>query len=237
MSKVPAADEVGAETLERIADAPDFNRWMYDRLARWITGSVLEVGSGIGNMSRHFIDRESVTLTDTEQAYLDYLRAEYGDRNNVSVRHLMLPAIPPDLEGEVFDSIVCLNVLEHIQDDIGSLTAMRNLLSEQGRLVLLVPAFQWLFGELDVALGHHRRYTPAHIEGCFSQAGLRLIHTEYFNLAGMPGWWFTGKVLRKNLIPAGSMKLFNTLVPLFRLEKIIPFRVGQSVIAIGERHE
>lgn len=232
--EVPARDAVGAATLERMSGAEAFNRWMFDRIAPWIGERVLEIGSGIGNMSQFFADRERVVLTDTEQAYRDYLQQRFGHRPNVQIVDLELPALPPTLERNAFDTIVCLNVLEHIPDDRASLAAMRELLRPGGRLVLLVPALPALYGSLDEALGHQRRYTPRLLRERYAEAGLSMRRLEWFNLAGMPGWWFVGRVLKRRLIPTGSLALYDRLVPLFRLETLLPWRVGQSLIAIGE---
>ena len=100
--------------------------------------------------------------------------------------------------------------------------------------MLLVPALPALYGTIDRALGHHRRYKRAGLAGLLQATGFRPAHIEYFNIAGIPGWWFAGRVLRRDLIPGGSLKLYDALVPLFRLERLIPWRVGQSLIAIGE---
>ncbi len=128
-SSVPIPrDAVGAATLERMSGAPAFNRWMFDRLSRWIGSRVLEIGSGIGNMSQFFIDRERVVLTDTESAYRSALKNTFGNRENVEVLDFRLPQIPDALSDQQFDTIVCLNVLEHIEDDTASLTAMHSLL-------------------------------------------------------------------------------------------------------------
>jgi SAM-dependent methyltransferase len=210
---------------------------MFDRVARWIGSHVLEVGSGIGNMSQWFIDRERVVLTDTEVAYREQLQRRFAGRSNVTVAPLSLPAGSPDLAGQTFDSIVCLNVLEHIEEDVASLRTLRTLLRPGGRVVLLVPALPALYGSLDRALGHVRRYTPSLLRSRCAAAGLTMAHLEYFNLAGIPGWWFAGRVLRRALIPAGPLGLYDKLVPLFRYERYLPLRVGQSLIAIGERPE
>lgn len=231
----PARDQVGAGTLERLAQAPRFNRWMYDRLAHWIGDGVLEVGSGIGNMSQFLLSRSRVVLTDTEPAYRAYLERRFHDRPHVRVRSVTLPDVPADLLADPFDSVVCLNVLEHIEQDRDALAGMRDLLRPGGNVVLLVPALPALYGELDRALGHFRRYTPALLRRLFQETGLALRHLEYFNLAGMPGWWFVGRVLRRAMIPTGSLRLYNGLVPLFRLERLLPWRLGQSLIAIGAR--
>lgn len=229
-----ARDAVGAETLERMARAPRFNRWMYDRLAPWIGRRVLEIGSGIGNMSEHFVDRERVVLTDTEAAYRAHLERRFGHLPRVTVAELTLPEVPPPLLDEGIDTIICLNVLEHIEDDRAALAAMRRLLRPGGRLVLLVPALPAVYGSLDRGLGHQRRYTRELLAARSRDAGFRLRHLEYFNLAGIPGWWFVGRVLKRRLIPTQSLALYDALVPLFRLERLLPWRVGQSLIAIGE---
>ena len=87
---------------------------------------------------------------------------------------------------------------------------------------------------MDRALGHFRRYRRGALAELLRAAGYTVAHIEYFNLAGVPGWWFAGRVLRRQMIPVGSLKLYDALVPLFRLERLLPWRVGQSLIAIGE---
>ena len=239
MPPAQTADLVGAATLERMAAAPRYNRWMFDRLRPWVGRRVLEIGAGIGNMSAFLMDQtrvDRVVLTDTEPVYLGRLRERFGEggRPHVSVAELRLPAVSPALLAERLDTVVCLNVLEHIEDDAASLRAMHDLLRPGGRLVLLVPALRVLYGTLDEALGHFRRYVPDELRAKLSGAGFRVRHVEYFNLAGVPGWWLTGRVLRRRLIPTGALRWYEALVPLFRLERLLPWRIGQSLIAIGE---
>src|SRR5882672_10098904 len=215
MSPAEAADKVGAATLERMAAAPRYNRWMFDRLRPWVGRRVLEIGAGIGNMSAFLDDRERLVLTDTEPYYLGRLRDRFAGRSHVSV-------------AERLDTVVCLNVLEHIEDDRASLRAMHDLLRPGGRLVLLVPSLRALYGTLDEALGHFRRYVPDELSEKLPAAGFRLRHLEYFNLAGVPGWWVAGRLLRRRLIPTGALRWYEALVPLFRLERLLPWRIGQS---------
>jgi len=211
-----------------------YNRWMFDRLRRWIGRRVLEIGSGIGNLSTFLVDREQLVLTDTREEYLSRLRQRFAGRTNIAVARLYLPNDDSAVARHRFDTIICLNVLEHVDDDLSSLVAIRRLLAPAGRLVLLVPALPALYGTIDRALGHHRRYTRAGLADLLRATGFKLAHIEYFNLAGIPGWWWAGRVLRRDTIPGGSLKLYDTLVPLFRLERFIPWRLGQSLIAIGE---
>ena len=228
-------DALGATTLERLTDAPAFNRWMYSRFDSWLGNSVLEVGSGIGNLSQFFVERERVVLTDIDDAYLELLRDKFGELGGVRFEKMILPEVPSTLTGDRFQSILCVNVLEHIEDDRAALSSMRSLLEKDGRLVLLVPAFQWLFGTLDAALSHFRRYTKRSLRTVLAETGFRVVHLEYFNMGSMLGWWFTGRVLKKKVIPVKVLKLYDSLVPVFREERLIPWRVGQSVIAVGEK--
>src|SRR3989442_4745055 len=161
MPPAEAADQVGAATLERMAAAPRYNRWMFDRLRPWVGRRVLEIGAGIGNMSAFLVDQarvDRVVLTDTERYYLGRLRERFAGRPNVSVAELRLPKVDPRLVAERLDTVVCLNVLEHIEDDGASLRALRGMLQPGGPLVLLVPALRGLHGTLDEALGQFRRY-------------------------------------------------------------------------------
>ena len=227
-------DAVGAATLERLAGARNYNRWLTDRLQPWIGRRVLEIGAGLGSMSEFILDRERIVLSDTDPYYLARLRERFGTRPNVRISELRLPDGDGALAAERLDTLLCPNVLEHVPDDVGSLAAMRTLVVPGGRLVLLVPSLPSIYGTLDEALGHFRRYMPGELAAKFTEAGLHVRHLEYFNLAGVPGWWFTGRVLRRRLIPTGALRWYEALVPLFRLESLLPWRIGQSLIAIGE---
>ncbi len=236
MPRAEAHDPVGIETLERLAAAaPNYNRWLIERVVPWVGQRVLEIGAGVGTMSAFLVDRERLVLSDTDPDYIARLRARFERYPQVRVVPLRLPATDASLQAERLDTIICLNVLEHVRDDERSLNTMYQLLQPGGRLVLLVPSLPGIYGTLDKALGHFRRYRRSELRQKYQAAGFRMRHIEYFNLAGVPGWWFTGRVLRRELIPTGSLRWYDALVPLFRLERLLPWRVGQSLIAVGER--
>ena len=228
-------DPTGAATLERLAaDAPRYNRWLTARVAPWVGRRVLEIGAGIGNMAEYFLDRERLVLAEPDAQYRDRLAARFAASPQVRVVGVRLPLVDDSLAAERLDTVICLNVLEHVEQDGAALTAMRGVLRPGGRVVLLVPALRVLYGSLDKALGHYRRYAARELRDKVAAAGLRLVHLEYFNLAGVLGWWFTGRVLRSTLIPRSSLRLYDALVPLFRLERMLPWRIGQSLIVVGE---
>src|SRR5207244_13246114 len=149
-----------------------------------------------------------VLLTDPAPVSLGRLRDLFAGRPHVSVAERRPPAVSSGLLAERLDTVVCLNVLEHIEDDAASLRAMHDLLrpggGKGGRLVLLVPALRVLYGTLDEALGHFRRYVPDELAAQLRTAGFRVRHLEYFHLAGARGWCLTGRLLRRRLIPTGA---------------------------------
>jgi SAM-dependent methyltransferase len=230
-------DAMGAETLDIMHEAPAYNRWQYSRIAPFLGRRICEIGSGIGNMSDYLLQApyELVVLSDMDPAYLTTLRSRFGGRPNVHFEHLTLPdpAAGARFAGYGLDTVVALNVVEHIPDDLGALTCAASLLKPGGRVVILVPAFQSLFGSLDETLGHVRRYTRRTISQRFRAAGLQVERTFYFNLVGTAGWWFNARVRRVPLIPRDQLRRFDALVPLLRLEDHVPLPFGQSVICIG----
>ncbi len=232
-----AGDIAGAETLEIMASAPRYNAWQYEAIAPYLGRRVLEVGSGIGNMSRHLVEsgRERVVLTDTDEWYRGQLRARFGAREEVTVAPLTLPseAAPREFAPHRLDTVVALNVVEHIRDDVGALRTMGRLVGRGGRVVVLVPALPALFGSLDRELQHQRRYTRRTLGVVAEAAGLRVETLRWFNLAGIVGWWWNAKVRRTPRIPIGQLRAFDVLVPLFRLERHLPLPCAQSLIAVG----
>ena len=235
--RLAPGDQAGAETLEIMAAAPNYNAWMYDAIAPYLGRSVLEVGSGIGNMSEQMLKRgvDRLVLTDMDPWYREQLASRFADRPEVRVDSLMLP--DPDaaarFRDDRLDTIVALNVVEHIEDDIGALQTMRGMLVSGGRIVILVPALQAIYGEMDRQLGHFRRYGRRGLAEVFRRAGFRVDHMAWWNRVGVAGWWFNGRVRKVSRIPLGQLERFDRLVPLPRLERYLPLPFGQSLIAIG----
>ena len=234
-----APDPVGISTLETMALAHRYNAWQVDRLAPFLGRRVCEIGSGIGNISRLLAarDLELLVLTDQREDYLDRLREDYAPRPEIRVERLTLPDAEATRRFAAWslDTVVSLNVLEHIPDDQGAVESMADLLAPGGRLVLLVPAIPALYGSLDRGLGHARRYDRRGLRRLLERAGLRLEHLSYFNLVGTLGWWFNARVRPVPEIPRGQLVLFDRLVPLLRAEDLVRLPFGQSLIAVARR--
>jgi SAM-dependent methyltransferase len=237
MDLVYPTDLAGVETLEIMAAAPRYNAWQYEVIAPYLGRRVLEVGSGIGNISRHLVEagRDLVVLTDTDEWYRQRLRTQFGGHPEVVVDSLTLPDAdaPGRFAAKRLDTIVALNVVEHIPDDVGALRTMGGMVGRGGRVVILVPALEALFGSLDRELQHQRRYTRATLRGAMQAAGLRVQSLFWFNRVGTLGWWWNARVRRAPRLPASQIRAFDALVPLFRLERYLPLPFAQSLIAVG----
>jgi 2-polyprenyl-3-methyl-5-hydroxy-6-metoxy-1,4-benzoquinol methylase len=235
------SDPAGLETLEEFADAPTFNKWLFDNLAPYCKGRILEIGSGIGNISRFLLEQPGpVTLTDLRPEYCSRLREKYADCRNLSaVRRLDVSvtdfeATYPGLV-DCFDTVLASNVVEHIGNDTQAVTNCRKMLTREGHLVILVPAYQWLYNGLDEALGHFRRYNAKSLKALLQSQGMEIIASRYFNFVAMAGWWFSGSVLKRRVVPSGQLKIYNRLVPVFKLVDRITFHSsGLSVIAVAK---
>ena len=234
---VQPGDIAGAETLEIMSAAPRYNAWMYDVVAPFVGKRVLEVGSGIGNMSELILARRParLVLTDLDPFYRERLAERFSDRPEVRIDRLELPdpTARERFASERIDTIIALNVVEHIEDDVGALATMREILIPGGRIVILVPALQAIYGEMDRALGHYRRYGKGSLARIFRAAGFRVEQMLWFNRVGVAGWWFNGRIRRVTRIPLDQLKRFDAIVPWLRVERFVPLPFGQSVIGVG----
>lgn len=199
---------------------------------------IIEVGCGIGNFTRMIADRELVIGLDIEPVCIEQHRATFAGRNNV--RSMVLDAMDPafrSLKADSPDSVVCLNVLEHIEDDLGTLKAFASILPKGGRAVLMVPAFMGLYGPIDKHLGHYRRYTKASFAATAEAAGFHANELRYMNTVGFFGWWANAKILKREEQSEGQIDLFDKgIVPVLeRVESWISPPFGQSVFAVLEK--
>jgi SAM-dependent methyltransferase len=225
------ASVVGGRTLEQFARTPQLNAWVYSKLAEGVRGDVLEIGSGMGNLSSHIVrDADSVVLSDMEPHYLADLRRAYAGDERVTVAAYNLDQPPPPAIAERrFDAIVAVNVIEHIENDHALVATLAGLLKPGGRLLVYVPACPFAYGSLDRALGHFRRYTPESLQALMAGAGLETKPPRYLNLLGLFGWMMSGRVLGRQVLSPAQVGLFERLVPLVRLEDRFRLPIGLGV--------
>jgi SAM-dependent methyltransferase len=224
------ASATGGRTLEVFANTPRLNQWLFSKLSSGVRGDTLEIGSGIGNISRLIRPQvSSLVVTDTEPHNLQDLESCFRGDEGVQVAAYDLDGPPPPaVATRSYDSIVAVNVIEHIADDRTLVSRLAGLLRPGGRLLIYVPACPVAFGSLDTALGHYRRYTPATLTALLRAANLDPGQPRYVNLLGLAGWLFNGRVLKQKAISPGGVALFERLMPLVRIEDRIrlPFGLG-----------
>jgi SAM-dependent methyltransferase len=214
-----------------------FNKWMAETILPYIGESVLEIGAGIGNLTRLLIRRRKRYIaSDIDPHHLARLSRCFVHRPNFEARYCDLT----DTEhfanlAEQVDSIVCLNVLEHVSDDVTALRNMFSALSTGGRAIILVPQGQEIYGTLDAALGHYRRYSIPELRRKMQIAGFTVETILTFNRVSRPAWYFSGTVLKRSVLSPSQMKVFDRLVWLWRrLDGVLPWP-STSIIGIGKK--
>ncbi len=214
--RVYAGDEVGSQILGRLNRAPRFTQWMADVIRPYVGESVLEIGAGTGNLTLQLIPRSVYCVSDINPLYLGHLGKLAPNRPYLQVCYT------DGEKGETFpnqrfDTVVCLNVVEHLADDRAALRNIFEALVDGGRAIILVPCGQWLFGTLDTALGHHRRYSRERLKKVAVSAGFAVEEVLSFNRVGIAAWWLNGRVFRRTDFGLWQIKMLNLLTPLFRL--------------------
>jgi len=229
-------ERTGHETLGNLARAHRFNRWMADAIRPYLGDSILEIGAGIGNLTTHLLPRERYVATDFDDLYREVLESLTLKRVDLEVAKLDATSWEHyEPFAEKVDTVVCLNVLEHIPDAPTALGNMWRVLAPGGRAVVLVPQGQWLYSPLDEALEHVKRYSPHDLAASLAAAGFAVETIFDFNRIGVPGWLVNGKLLRRLTVPKTQLKLYDSLVWLWRwLDPVFPWH-GLSLIAVARR--
>ena len=228
----------GAGSLRALEGAAHFNRWIADVVSPFLGSSVLEIGAGIGNLTRLLCSgRQEYIVTDRDPEYMEQLRRLMGRRPKVHAA-ICDPRNPADFEpfrGRM-ESVVCLNVLEHLPDDALALANIYSSLKPGGRAVILVPQGAGAFGTLDRALGHFRRYAKADLERKMTAAGFSVTRIIEFNRVTYPGWILNGQILKRRSLGRLQLAALNLIIPLVRpVDRFLPWPPA-SLIAIGVRN-
>lgn len=220
------------EDQERMSRARNYFGWQARMVKREIGQRVVEVGCGIGNFTGFLLDRRAVCAVDADAECTKRLVARYAGRGNLSVAVC-------DVQSERFselsrfmaESCTCLNVLEHVEDDLGAMRRMASILRPGGAIVLLVPAFQRLYGAIDRNLGHYRRYSRASLLRLAAASGLRVTEMRYMNAVGLFGWWANSRVFRRETQSAAQIRIFDRCVVPWEswIEERIAAPFGQSI--------
>jgi SAM-dependent methyltransferase len=225
--------DTGAEILDAFSVAPRFNSWMADTIRPHVQKRVLEIGAGMGNLTRALArGRQRYIASDIEGEHLSRLETRLRHYPNVETRACDLSkSIDFEPLADTVDTVVCLNVLEHIEDDLAALRNIYGALSPGGRAIVLVPCGQEIYGQLDVILGHYRRYSASQLRSLFDQVGFEIERIIEFNRISRPGWYITGKLMQRSRISRLQLHVFDRLVWLWRrIDRFLPWKPTSLIV-------
>lgn len=221
--------------LEALSVAVNYHRWIVDEIEPYLGSSVAEVGAGVGSVSQLLLERGVSRLAAFEPSSNMYplLARSLASESRVrTINDFFAPRYEPD----GFDSVLYINVLEHIEDDRAELGRALDALKPGGRLVIFVPALAWLYSEFDRQIGHYRRYTKAGLAHLVTDVGFTIMRARYFDVAGIIPWYIHFVLLR-NSIGSRSVSLYDRLVvPIMKVaEAVVPPPVGKNVLLVARK--
>jgi SAM-dependent methyltransferase len=234
-SDVLTIDQTRKLSLYRFATLDQYNRWLYEQFEHVLGRSIIEIGAGVGNITQCLSENDrEVLATEITPYELKLLKEKFAHNPNIRVEQFDLTSDPPTKNPiDPVDTVVCLNVIEHIDDDIFALELMRSVLKNSGTLVLLVPAHRVLYGEFDRAVGHYRRYEKDELIGKLNQAGFKIQSIKFFSFLATLPWFINFRLLKRDHLSAFQISWADRLVPFLKLEKFIGPPAGLSLIAVA----
>lgn len=222
--------------LDLMFQAPNYHGWIWDKIKPFCGRRVLEVGAGLGMYTRRLKEgRELVIASDIDWRFLNWLRDRFDNKNvEVAEFNAENSKVVEKLKSRYIDTIVCINVLEHIQDDLKALRNFFEILQEGGKLVLFVPAFPIAYGTFDQFVGHFRRYSKEDVVRKLRLARFRIEKLQYFNSIGLVSWFMVSRVRKAKALNPWSVKFYDRFVVpvLVLIERIFSPPFGQSLFLI-----
>lgn len=221
-------------TLENMNQALFYNRWSLNKFKKFIQGDILEVGCGIGNFTQALvsygrvwaIDIDKLCIKETKKRVGKKVKLGFGDIEKGKYFFLK----------KRFDSIICLNVLEHIEHDEQALSNIYNLLRPDGHFILLVPIHGFLYGSIDRSIHHFRRYKPAKLTEQLHKKKFQILLHRKENFLGAIGWFLAGKLFGNTTVGSFQIKIFNLIAPfVLPLEDLHEPPFGTSVLVVAKK--
>lgn len=223
--------------LDALAEAKNYYAWVMRQFEPWLGPTVIEAGAGIGTFSEFLLESPRVKhLIAIEPASNTYPVLETRFKANPRVRTVS-GYLGDHREPMSANALVAVNVLEHVLEDTAFLRAANEAVVPGGSLLLFVPALPAIYGSLDEAFEHHRRYTAPSLRTAIESAGWTVRRIRYMNMAGIAAWFLAGRVLRKTSIAPRDAKVYDRFVVpwLSRLESLVPAPIGSNLLAVATR--
>jgi phospholipid N-methyltransferase len=223
--------------------AENYHRWIMELFAPYLGKRVVEVGAGTGSFSELILEQkiQSLSLVEPSEEMHRILMervCQLPIQTRVKTYNSIFATVANQIkEADQPDTIIYVNVLEHIPHDEAELRIVHTTLSERGRVFIFVPALRQLFGSLDRRLGHQRRYVKSELEHKCRRSGFRVIRSGYFDFFGILPWWVKYCILQSQQLEAGSVRFYDKyIVPVARvIETALPPPLGKNVFLIAEK--
>lgn len=225
--------------LDRLSTIKNYYSWILQEFQPFLGKRILEVGAGIGTFTKSILsvkEVEKIFLLEPAEELREHLKDNFRDNNKIEIISSQAEDMSPESIRDMnIDTVVFVNVLEHIENDADVLRKFSAGLKPGSQILTFSPAFKLLYAHIDATAGHYRRYTKKEIREKLEIAGLEVIHLRYFNLLGFFSWFLFAKLLKANDFSERGLKLYDSIIPfLQKMERLISPPFGQSVIAIGE---
>lgn len=229
-------NDVEIDTLFKMRAMKNNNYWVYKKIEPYLGKRVVEIGAGIGSISRYLVSKDrELFLTEIDEDKVNYLSDKFGANPYVKIFNSDVCAMDMGLELEGIDNVLCVSVLEHIADDKTALKNMGRILNGGGRLILVVPAHKFLFGTLDKNLGHYRRYSREELNDKLEEAGFAVEYQRYFNFLAAAGWFLEYKIMRRKYMSKIKSQIADKLIPVIGLiEEYVKFPFGLNLFVVAK---
>lgn len=228
--------------LEAMSFAVNYHKWILDEFRPFFGKRFVEVGAGTGSFSELLLKEKPEKLDIIEPSEMFEFLEQNVSQIETATKINFHQAIFADVRREIAadskpDTIIYVNVLEHIEDDKGELAMIYETLEKGGKCFIFVPALQSLYGEFDRKIGHFRRYTKSEVEEKCEAAGFRVLKSKYFDFAGILPWWIKYKLLKSDTLESGAVTLYDKVAIPFisRFETILPMPIGKNILLIAEK--
>lgn len=229
--------------LESMDFAVNYHRWILDEFRPFLGKRIVEVGAGSGAFSEMLVGTGPEWLAAIEPSSNMYpllaerLKKVTAINQGRTFQGTLTDTVEAIRQSGSPDSVIYVNVLEHIEDDALELRMIHSLLQPGGHVLIFVPAHAWLMGSMDRQLGHYRRYSVAELTSKCKAAGFTVRLSGYFDILGVAPWWIMYRLLRARTMSAGAVRFYDRyLVALSRfLQSVIPPPVGKNVILVAQK--
>jgi ubiquinone/menaquinone biosynthesis C-methylase UbiE len=222
--------------LSILGSAYNYLDIQYGTIKKYVGRRVLEIGAGIGNQIVRISEKKPDLIMAIEKnpIFCDVLKAKFGDRVEVVCGNIETICDNENVfSGKNLDTIIAMNILEHIEKDEDCIRKLSRHLESRGRIILVNPAFKVLYSKLDQQYGHYRRYSKKAMEKYALNLKMAMIENRYFNLAGWFGWLIFAKIGRCSCINRRSMALFNSVLKMLdKIESKIKPPMGLSLLTV-----